>query len=280
MALNKRRISTKKMTRPILSGIFRVVCRHCKRSPGLSHSARLAAWLVRAGAEVNCVIDGDGDTPLHVLRDRDTCRLLVERGADVHAPNTRGHTPLHVAARRGAADTAQLLLDHGAAAAARDCGGATPLHHCGDRDTCALLLAAGAELEAADVEGRTPLHSAAWRGQLEVARVLLEAGARVNAANDRGQRPLHLATMRGWRGLVVVLLQRGAEVAARDSCGDTALNDCPDSAVCGLLLERGAREVTNHLGGSTLQLAVYMGHQDTARVLLQHREMDRQPTES
>ena len=197
------------MTRPILSWILRVVCRHCKRSPGLSHSARLAAWLVRAGAEGNCVIDGDGDTPLHVLRDRDTCRLLVERGADVHAPNTRGHTPLHVAARRGATDTAQLLLDHGAAAAARDGGGATPLHHCGDRDTCALLLAAGAELEAADSEGRTPLHSAAWRGQLEVARVLLEAGARVNAANDRGQRPLHLATMRGRRGLVVLLLHRG-----------------------------------------------------------------------
>ena len=131
MALNKRRISTKKMTRPILSWILRVVCRHCKRSPGLSHSARLAAWLVRAGAEVNCVIDGDGDTPLHVLRDRDTCRLLVERGADVHAPNTRGHTPLHVAARRGAADTAQLLLDHGAAAAARDGGGATPLQTAG-----------------------------------------------------------------------------------------------------------------------------------------------------
>ena len=58
---------------------------------------------MRAGAEVNCVMDADGDTPLHVLQDRDTCRLLLERGADVHAPNTRGHTPLHVAARRGAA---------------------------------------------------------------------------------------------------------------------------------------------------------------------------------
>ena len=279
MVLSNRRM---KMTRPILSWMFRLVCRHCKHSLALPHSAvtRLAAWLVRAGAEVNCVMDADGDTPLHVVRDRDTCRLLLERGADVHAPNTRGRTPLHVAARRGAADTARLLLDHGAAAAARDGGGATPLHHCGDRDTCALLLAAGAELEAADSEGRTPLHGAAWGGRLEVARALLEAGAGVNAANDRGQRPLHLATMRGWRGLVLLLLQRGAEVAARDSCGDTALNDCPDSAVCRLLLERGAREVTNHIGGSTVQLAVYMGHQDTARVLLQHREMDRQTTES
>ena len=113
MVLNNRRM---KMTRPILRWMFRLVCRHCKHSPALPHSAvtRLAAWLVRAGAEVNCVMDADGDTTLHVLQDRDTCRLLLERGADVHAPNTRGRTPLHVAARRGATDTARLLLSLGA----------------------------------------------------------------------------------------------------------------------------------------------------------------------
>jgi ankyrin repeat protein len=41
-------------------------------------------------------------------------RLLIERGADVNAKNTRGHTVLYCAGGHGHLGTLQLLLDHGA----------------------------------------------------------------------------------------------------------------------------------------------------------------------
>jgi ankyrin repeat protein len=53
-------------------------------------------------------------------------QLLIDRGADVNAVNSRGMTPMHYAARTGNDRAIQLLAEHGASLDAKDRLGRTP----------------------------------------------------------------------------------------------------------------------------------------------------------
>lgn len=69
----------------------------------------MAARLVASGANVNAR-GLDDDTPLHDAASNGNIRLvklLVERGADIHAKNKKGKTPVDVAAP----GVAQYLLN-------------------------------------------------------------------------------------------------------------------------------------------------------------------------
>ncbi|GAB3513170.1 ankyrin repeat domain-containing protein [Pseudoxanthomonas daejeonensis] len=74
--------------------------------------------LLAAGADARSV-ESDGYTPLHWVAHAPTNRkelvdLLVRQGADIHAQDERGNTPLHNAARHSNGEVAQALLAHGA----------------------------------------------------------------------------------------------------------------------------------------------------------------------
>ena len=88
-----------------------------------------------------------------------TARLLLLYGANPNVHSTvSGSTPLHLAARSGAAELVGLLLSHGAAVEARDRRGATPLlvaAAAGHRGVCTALLQAGARPDARNAAGRT-----------------------------------------------------------------------------------------------------------------------------
>jgi tetratricopeptide (TPR) repeat protein len=77
-------------------------------------------------------------------------KILLEMGANVHASDTAGNTPLHWAARLGQLEIARILLEHGADGSRKNQAGET-----------ALLVAA---------------RSAAWDGP-RIAQLLLDAGA-------------------------------------------------------------------------------------------------------
>ena len=53
--------------------------------------------------------------------------LLIDAGADVHARDERGETPLHDAAQSGEAEGVEMLLDAGADAKARNYDGVFPV---------------------------------------------------------------------------------------------------------------------------------------------------------
>lgn len=131
----------------------------------------LKAALLAAGlavpAAVAVAVAGPAGCPLlswdywktATVRDVDRC---ITAGADIHARDGDGSTPLHAAA----------LVGHAAAVTA--------------------LLAAGADIEARDDLGSTPLHVAA-RGHAAVVTALLDAGADGTARTDNGSTPFDLA---------------------------------------------------------------------------------------
>ncbi|HEX6099175.1 MAG TPA: ankyrin repeat domain-containing protein [Thermoanaerobaculia bacterium] len=89
----------------------------------------LARWLIDRGADVNApAANPQRVAPVHAAAatcDRETMRILLERGADPNARQQMDYTPLHGAASRGDIEMAQLLLTHGADREARASDGMT-----------------------------------------------------------------------------------------------------------------------------------------------------------
>jgi ankyrin repeat protein len=150
----------------------------------------------------------------------DLCARLLQAGADVHATDAQGLTPLHCAVLFGftARERPRLLalldtlLLAGADADAIAAGGVSPL---------LLLLGARAEpgtacdeevlmtalermldedvaLDAQDPRGFGPLHLAALHGLLRVTQRLLRAGCDPNMRDALNRSPREIAVMRGF----------------------------------------------------------------------------------
>ena len=89
----------------------------------------LARWLIEQGADVNAAASNPQKVaPLHAAAtvcDRETMRLLLERGADPNARQQAGFTPLHGAASRGDIEAGKLLLARGADRTAKSDDGMT-----------------------------------------------------------------------------------------------------------------------------------------------------------
>jgi ankyrin repeat protein len=87
----------------------------------------IARLLIERGANVNAAADNaQRVTPLHAAAavcDRETTRLLLERGADPNARQQLEYAPLHGAASRGDIEMAKMLLASGADRSARGSDG-------------------------------------------------------------------------------------------------------------------------------------------------------------
>jgi hypothetical protein len=124
-----------------------------------------------------------GDSALHVAaaaqRPGIITRLLAA-GADVHARNRRGATPLHYAAD-GVPGSPQW--DPPAQAACIE-----------------ALVAAGADVDAEDMDGVAPLHRAVRTRCSAAVAALLAGGADARRVSGRGSTPLELAAQTTGRG--------------------------------------------------------------------------------
>lgn len=188
-------------------------------------------------------------------------KLLLERGADVHAAGRRpyrdGVSALYLAIRLGRENFLRLFVEHGVDVSTPPQPDAKPplhwaaLHN--QPGIAKFLLNHGAKVNAVDAGGRTALHAAAGASEENVAVIqfLLDSGAQVDARARNGATPLQSAAAAGNKNVVQRLLDRGAEVDARDSRGVTAMQTValrmtrstrkkPSAEVIRLLAGRGA----------------------------------------
>jgi hypothetical protein len=157
--------------------------------------------LLKAGANVNCAIEGDGTPLIGAARSGhlEIVRLLLDRGADPNMPVQGDGNPLIMAAAAGHVDVVQLLLDRGA-----------NVNQIVPDDENALIQASG-------------------NGHLPVVKLLVSAGADVNAGvwveqgSDRRRTdsqtlrplqrrtPLNMARKGGHKAVIDFLISAGAK---------------------------------------------------------------------
>ena len=125
-----------------------------------------------------------GATPL--LRaakalDAPAVKALLAHGADITLANSRGMTPIMVAAGLGSvdADTRGFYLSEDTQQRAID--------------SLTLLIKAGGDVNSKDSRGLTPLHEAARWGWNDVVTFLAQNGADLNAKDNRGLTPIDSA---------------------------------------------------------------------------------------
>jgi ankyrin repeat protein len=105
------------------------------------YRVEIAEMLLVAGAEVGAAKNKRRGQPLHYASDGcpdgplgnaerqiAMIRLLLKAGADIHAQDKNGATPLHRAVRTRCAGVVQCLLDAGSDATIRNKPGSTPFH--------------------------------------------------------------------------------------------------------------------------------------------------------
>ncbi|NBW57938.1 ankyrin repeat domain-containing protein, partial [bacterium] len=128
--------------------------------------------------------------------------LLLEKGADVNAIDSRSETVLmHAADEKDYQDIVKVLLEKGADVKAIDSRSNTALMHAAINDhqeSVKFLLDHGAEVNAQDENGWTALVHAAYEGHQESVKLLLKKkGADVNVQDTYGKTALMLAAEKG-----------------------------------------------------------------------------------
>jgi ankyrin repeat protein len=204
---------------------------------------------------------------------KEAVRSLLERKADVNAPQIDGTTALDWAVRSDDLETAGLLIGAGANVSAANHDGATPLLLATVNGNAAMietLVKAGADPNAPLTKyGDTALMMAARTGKTDAIGVLLDHGAQVNAKETwGGTTALMWAVSDRHPAAVKMLIDRGADVNARSkfvpsTTGRGFEGTTPVAATPGQAPEE-------HAGGllTPLMFAAREGDVDSARVLV------------
>jgi truncated hemoglobin YjbI len=152
---------------------------------------------------------------------------LVMENPDLAHKKYNGRTLLHAASAAGNLPIVMALLRSGADPHAQDAGGHTPLYSVANESTggatvIKALIQAGADVEACEgVKRCTPLHMAARRGNVAAAEALLDCGANIEARDSLGETPLRRAVNCVKIDVARLLLARGADPHSVGSKGLT-----------------------------------------------------------
>ncbi len=155
-----------------------------------------------------------GRTLLHLAPNWSVAERIIAQGADVHAKDNFGMTPLHTAVRAGRRNVVGLLVANGADINAKSNLGHTPLFLAvaeGRKAIAEWLIDKGANVNTKDKFDMTPLHSAAHTGRTEMVELLIAKGAEINARSNIGQTPLALAKAKGHTEITELLRKHVAK---------------------------------------------------------------------
>ncbi|XP_046555225.1 ankyrin repeat domain-containing protein 50-like, partial [Haliotis rubra] len=166
--------------------------------------------------------EASANSPLHDAckkGDLGRVRHILSRGlVDINSrDDTKGRTPLMVAALKRHSRIVEFLLRKGANVSHVDTNGDDVLYWAcsGGHDIV--------DINSRGRYGRTPLMTAAYYGQREAFDVLVSSGCRTDLVEDQGHTILHLACLGGRMEMAEhILKQNMADINARDKAGKTA----------------------------------------------------------
>lgn len=129
-----------------------------------------------------------GETALHIVtqrRDLQWMDFLIGKGANVNARDSRGRTPLTLAANLGFEEGVELLVRH------------------------------KAQLDEANSAGETPLISAVHNRRISLMRILLKAGANPDRRDNSGRSARDYALLDGRDSPLVAEIENSAKKGAQ-----------------------------------------------------------------
>ncbi len=161
----------------------------------------------------------------------------------------------------------------------------------GDLELAKLLLAGGASVDVRNKDGATPLLGAAFLGRIEVLEFLLDQGADPEAKSAAGDTALG-ATQIPWEttefiaNLLQIQVERAAVEDGRKSCSEllsvARSTGSPAARLFAAIAAGSVKAVEQSLaegarledmdpakGWTPLTMAVFLGHEDIARLLLE-----------
>jgi len=198
---------------------------------------------------------------------------FLDKGADINARNSDGHTALIIASKAGYTETVRTLLDKGADIEEKsNKTGATALMAAssyGYIETVRLLIGNGARINANDDIHRTALMFASAHGHVEICKLLIENGA---ALSNVDLTALSFAAYNGHIEVVKLLLNKGANINYGNAKYPTALiyaSKSGNTEIVKILLDNGADINTkNNDGWTALMIASELGHIETVKILI------------
>ncbi|CAG5895906.1 unnamed protein product [Menidia menidia] len=183
--------------------------------------------------------DEQGNVPLHWAVEKnkaESCRALLDLGADPNVLNTALLSPLHLAVSLGHNVLVELLLSH----SATDCNqqgdlGNTPLILACSINNCealSMLIKHGAKLCQQNKLGHFAMHAAAFAGAKKAMEVVLKAGeehghatvSHINYLDKSKSSPLHLAVRGGNIETIRLCIETGAKIDQQQNDRSTPLH--------------------------------------------------------
>ena len=266
----------------------------------------LATILLNAGADPNTVVEGGGGwpgawSPLMVCSFNghlETCRMMIELGADINYGDENGWTALIWAASNGHAEVIEMLNDYEAEIEFADVNGWTGLtwacFNANDKAIEAFLKHCGANPSPIAADGRTPLMFLSSTGATFGVQLLVQmkadpdvrqgsviiegqsgAGGMTSKATKGGWTALMWAAFASHTSVVKRLIEGGANIHQEDDNGATALlHACVAGAdLCAhALIRKGARvNGVDKFGRTPLLCAVKEIHVASVRLLVQEK---------
>ena len=187
-----------------------------------------AKLLLENGAIIDCEQSGVPILCAVIKRgDYNMAKLLLDRGAELEARDSRNRTALHYAMGSGIITLVALLLEMGAALESRDDFGRTSLYDAvvgGHEDIVRLLLNRGANPKVIDSRKETLLTWAAYHEDLNIMTLLLESEAELYGENENRKDALCIAVARSNLELAKLLLAKGARPDHNGYHGYSALD--------------------------------------------------------
>jgi len=206
--------------------------------------------------------------------DRSEVRALLEKKADVNAPQVDGTTALHWAVRAGDLDMTETLLKAGARASAANQSGATPVLLAALNGSAAILerlIQAGADSNAKLSEtGDTALMIAARTGKVDAVQVLLDHGAKVNVKETwGGTTALMWAVSERHPEVAKLLVEHGADVNVKSNFVPSASGRGFEGTAAVL---PNANQATEEFASGWMTALMFAAREDdleSARILIQ-----------